>query len=1048
MRDFSLILNTGIQIHELEEELVLDLNSNVMKALRFFEFQIKGKIYLDPVYYFPMKDKYLRRNDLICAGYLNPVTNEMVEESEINNNMNWLDDTKLLSVNRLNLNVGDKKKSGLEQVENHWLPMPFFEQELSGAISEPLNWCRIKLIPIEEKSNSTRRVYRVLMALDTTENLKTPRVSPHFNGQPFKNYSLCGISHQMLDQLTDVQCKQYKSMLIPMKAYEFCDPSRNPLLDQYLRNIFSCTELARFEAGQRLKYLVYYTYLISYLHNVNALPNVKLYNDCGKESIHTNLIIDVGNSRTFGLVAEDPLDMSFSKSSNIELRDLEKGFVYSKPFDMRLCFKDERFDFCSGDDQFNWPSIVRLGLEASRNIYSGEQDLLSPEQFDTSHSSPKRFLWDHKAYKGQWKFVSEKDRVVGPSKTVFKEGLSQQFRSDGSFTPDPSEFGYDSSYSRCSLMTLCFIEILLQVRMQINGVKFREKNGSEMTKREIKRVIITCPTAMPREEQITLRKCMEEASTVLKRFYSNTYEDIYNAEVDQDKVTIIPSVQDLSKNAEMYDMRKNWNFDEATCCQMVYLYSELRRYLGNSQEYFSLYGKRRNGERNPSLTVASIDIGAGTTDIMICNYKSEGESVVPMPLFWDSFHLAGDDLINRIIIDVILEGPKAEYPGASGVITHKLQELGQGDISNKMHHFFGDGQSMGVIEKRMRKEFCVQVLIPVANYLLDLLQREQPDCYINYNDVFVEGKPAKCLMDFFATQMGFRFEDLTLKFSSAYLNEIVCKVFEPVFRKYAAIFYSYKCDIVLMGGRPCSLKQINRLLCRLYAVAPNRLISMNDYRVGSWYPGSDDIGNFGDKKSMVAVGALIAYLAETGKLHMFKLNTELLKTKVLPTSDYIGLMNTYTGTLDNILTPILNNAPLAISAFPQQLGCRQLDVPGYPAQLMYNLEFNDENIRKKAIENLKRQMGLPDDAPESALSPDFILNEMETLKYRIKANSPLHFRLEREFYEDKELIKIESVENNVHDELSKHLFKLSQQSWAEDESSWLDSGKFIMYIGL
>ncbi len=1048
MRDFTLILNTGIQIHELEEEVVIDFNANIMKALRFFEFQIKDKIYLDPVYYFPMKDKYLRRNDLICAGYLNPLTNEMVDESEINNNMNWLDDTRLLSVNRLNLNIGDRKLTGLEQIENRWLPIPLYERDLNAAITSPTNWCRLKLIPIAEKCTNQRRYYKAILAIDTTENLNEQFASPHFNGQPFKVFSFCGLDRREMSALNEQQQKTIDTLLLPLKAYEFCDVNKNPWLNIYLQGILNCTELGRFEPGQRLKYIAYYTYLITYLHRLDIIPNVKLYNDCGLEAVHTNLVIDVGNSRTFGLVAEDPLDLSFSKSTIIELRDLETGERYDKPFDMRLCFKDERFGFTTGDNQFNWPSIVRLGKEAIHNIYNGEQDLLSPEQFDTSHSSPKRYLWDHKPYAGQWKFVSEKDRIVGPAKTVFKEGLSQQLHSDGSFAANPAEMGEVSAFSRCSLMTLCFIEILLQVRMQINSPAFREKNGNETRKREISRIILTCPTAMTRQEQITLRQSMAEASVILRRYYAKQYNTAYNAEDDQDKVSIIPSVRDLKMNGDNLDMRHNWNYDEATCCQMVYLYSELRRYLGNSSEYFAMYGKRRNHEASPSLTMASIDIGAGTTDIMICNYRYEGESVVPAPLYWDSFHLAGDDLVKRIISDVILENPQEKYKGASGAITAKLQQMGATNISERMNHFFGDTNKMGVIEKRMRKEFCVQVLIPIANYLLDLLQREQKDCYFGYTDVFTDGKPANCLMDFFATQMGFRFEDLTIKYSKDHMNEIVCKVFEPIFRKYAAIFYSYKCDVVLMAGRPCSLSQVNRLLRRLYSVPPNRLISMNDYRVGSWYPGASDIGHFGDKKSMVAVGALIAYLAETGKLAMFKLSTDNLKMKVRPTTDYIGLLNSFTGNMQVVLSPDCNGAYIDISAFPIQLGTRQLDVTGYPAQLLYNLEFNEENLRNTAVNNLKRQMGLPDDAPATALSPDYIANEVETLKYRIKANSPLRFRLEREFYEDKEKVIIESVENSAHDEISKNMFKLSLQSWAEDESNWLDTGKFVLHISL
>ncbi len=1048
MKDFSLILNTGIQFYELEQEVIIDFNSNVMKALRFYEFQIQEKLYLDPVYYFPMHDKYVRRNDLVCSGYLDPVTNEIAPEDVINDGMNWLEDSQLLSVNRLNVTIGDRKLSGLEQIENKWLPIPFYERSTSGTIVAPTNWCRIKLIPVEEKSNSMKKVYKVIMALDTTENQSDAISSPHFNGQPFKTYSLCGLSRKDMEALSNQQQKNINTVLLPLKAYEFCDVHKNPWLNNYLQEIFSCADVMRFEPGQRLKYIAFYSYLVTYLHHLNVIPDIKLYNDAGQETIHTNLVIDVGNSRTFGLVAEDPLNLSFSKSSIIQLRDLETGEVYDKPFDMRLCFKDERFGLATSDAQFRWPSIVRLGDEALRYIYNGENDLMSSERFDTNHSSPKRYLWDHKPYDGQWKFISEKDRTVGPAKIVFMEGLMQQFRSDGSFAADPFQMGVESAYSRSSLMTFCFIEILLQVRMQINSVTFRYNNGSEGIKREISRVILTCPTAMSREEQRTLRKCMEEASIVLRRYYNHTYSVVYDPAKDQQKIEIIPSIRDLSMNGDNLDMRRSWNYDEATCCQMVYLYSEIRRYLGNSQEFFDLYGKQRNDDPKKSLTIASIDIGAGTTDIMVCNYKNNAESVLPTPLFWDSFHIAGDDLVKRIISDVLIGFPNEKYPGSSGIITAQLQQMGHLDISNTMLHFFGDGQSMGVVEKRMRKEFCIQVLIPIANYLLDMLQKDMEDTLLSYNDIFTEGRPAQCLMDFFAKQIGFRFEDITIKYSRDYLNEIVCKVFESHFRKFAAIFYTYKCDVVLMAGRPCSLKQVNRLLRRLYSVAPNRLISMNDYRVGSWYPGSSATGEFGDKKSMVAVGALIAYLAEAGKLEMFKITSDMLKTKILPTTEYIGLLNSRTKTLKNILTPACNVTSCDFSAFPIQLGFKQIDVPGYPTQMLYLLDFNDNYIREKAIANLKKKMCIPEDASDSELSPEYIANEIDVLKSRSKQNSPLRFMFEREYGTDKELVKIESVENAVHDELPKNMFKLVLQSWAEDESNWLDTGIFILQIGI
>ncbi len=112
------------------------------------------------------------------------------------------------------------------------------------------------------------------------------------------------------------------------------------------------------------------------------------------------------------------------------------------------------------------------------------------------------------------------------------------------------------------------------------------------------------------------------------------------------------------------------------------------------------------------------------------------------------------------------------------------------------------------------------------------------------------------------------------------------------------------------------------------------------------------------------------------------------------------------------------------------------------------LDFDEDYIRQRAVDNLKKQMGLMPDATEENIKPDYIAEEIETFKFRVKKNSPLQFLFTREYYEDKEEVKIENITNSVSDEIPCRMFKMKPQSWAEDESSWLDTGKFIMHIGL
>lgn len=1046
MHSISLIHNSGIQFYELEERLVIDTctNERVLDPLYFYEYEENGKIKLEVAYYFAGSKQCLRHSDLVAGGYLHPVTNQLVKEDEINKVMNWIDPQKLIRINKLTERIGEFHESGLKQIENVWLPIPYFERNLDGGSNAPSNWCRMKLYRIDSESTEDIKVYKVLLAFDTDAREGQDKEAPYFLGETFRTFTLCGVSNNLVEQMPHVQQEAVLNRLVPLKAFNFCNTDDNPWLNQYLKKVLHSTDQETLPQNNKMKHLAFYTYFISYIYRLGILPEIKLFNDEGPESIDINLILDIGNSRTFGLIAEDPIDTSFSKSATVQIRNLETGEVYKDPFDMRLCFKKEDFGIETIDGAFRWPSVVRLGKEALTNIYNCYQDYEESFQYDTSYSSPKRYLWDKEAYAFQWKYISDQEDEMGPLRAIDYEGLMQQFHNDGRFAANPQEMGDKSCYSRSSLITFCFLEILLQVRQQINSYEFRKSNGDDYRKREIKRVILTCPTAMTKEEQITLRQCMEDASIVLKRYYSKTYNQPYDRKRDTDKITIIPSLRDLTYKESEYNLRESWSYDEATCCQMVYMYSELRRYLGNTNEFLETYGRIRNNEDTPSLNIATLDIGAGTTDIMICKYNKNAQSIQPEPLFWESFKLAGDDLVKRIIVDVMLDAPQAKYPNASGIITAKLQSMGVSNVSQKMNYFFGDNAAMKVVNKRMRKEFLIQVLQPIASILLEKLRQGQEEHIITFDEIFSDSKPAKSLLEFFHEQMGFRFEDIVIKFSPAFLNEIIRHVFESSMKKWAALFHKYQCDIVLMSGRPCSLKLIRQLMQRFYPVSPDRLISMNTYRVGSWYPGSTTIGHFKDNKSMVAVGALIAYLAENGKLNEFKLSTDLLKSKVLPTTDYIGIINTHTGTLNSFLSPRTNEIEKEVTVFPISIGAKQIDIDGYPSCLMYVLLLNYDAIRKLAIKRvLEKNQNI---ISEGDIPTDILANEMDKITFDIRMATPLTIHFERDYSEDKELINITSITDANRNDVSVDLLKLKLQTWSDESTNWLDTGIFKLRI--
>lgn len=1068
--EISLISDSGIQFYTLPQEVTFDVAANMIRPQRFHEYEFHHKTFLESVLF--LNNEYVTRTSLLGAHYLNPETNELsTPEPQLNMQLlTRVAQEQVMTVNNINQPLGPMREPALSLIENRWIPLPFFHEGEPGQALAPSDWCRIMLTPTDDRrdkdddndfapsTDDDIRTYRVTLAFDTTTGKAPDLISgngapdtsaaPYFEGQNSRHLALCGVSRNKIEgeMLSKSKMAHIDSTQIPMTVFGFCSERFNPWLNPALQEIFHCTDLSLLPPGQKLKYIAYYVYFVSTIHKMGILPDVKLYNSASYPAIKTTLVLDVGNSRTFGLLAEDPLDPSFSNTAILQLRNLSDGSIHKEPFDMRLCFKEERFGV-ETSERFQWPSVVRLGREALESIYGGgNRSLLDSRQYDTSHSSPKRYLWDDEPFEGEWKFISEKDRVSGPAHSVFYHGLMEQFRSDGSFTPDPREMGSRCEFSRASLMTFSFIEILLQAQSQANSYSFRLHAGNENRPRRISRVILTCPTAMTRHEQIVLRRSMTEASTALRRFYNGTFMETYDENNDMEKVEIIPSVADLKLDIDNIDRRRSWNYDEATCCQMVYLYSELRRFLGNTPEFLDTFGRRRNNEEKPSLTVASIDIGAGTSDLMICNYRDEGMSLEARPLFYESFHSAGDDLVKRIITDVLLEGPRVSYPGASGIITARLMKMQCPDVAEKMHHFFGDTANMGVVERRMRKEFNVQVLIPIAGRLLDMLQRGEKECVLTFEELFPAERPSAQLLDFFAAQMGFRFEELELTYSPAYLNEIVQRVFEMPLRKWAGIFSAFKADIVLMGGRPCSLPQVRSLMRRLMPVAPNRLISMADYRVGAWYPGSTDVGRFSDRKSLVAVGALIAYLASDGKLPMFKLNTTLLKKKILPTSEYVGVMNTRTGAVQTLLTPRHNIADLKVAGFPVNFGTKQLDIDGYPTRMIYCLDFNRRTLRAEAEHAVIRSRGLDADTPVGTLPREAVNDQIETIRLRTCTHLPLTFSLERDYTSDKESVRITGITDNEGNSINPLFFSLRMQSRSLQEAGWLDTGTFILHI--
>lgn len=927
---------------------------------------------------------------------------------------------------------GYGKVAAFELLLDKWLPMPMFRKEIDGITSStPMGWCRMKIQRTGKGYKKGAEKFRLIWAFDTQLgedelSLLRPFITADENGT--SEFCLCNKADLLLDFMSSSE-----------EFHAFSD---------YIASLLGIDTKKEVSS----KYKAFYIYFLNFIRLIGASPDVTLH-DNRRHDIFVDLVLDIGNSRTCGILFESG---QFTKGEMLALRDLSEpwNLNINRSFDMRVVFRRADFgnDIVLDEEMFAWKSFVRIGEEAHRLIYrSLEEEGLSEKT--TNYSSPKRYLWDLKPYEGQWEnLVTTEDPFnVLLNNEVSVPALSDLFADDGTYTPDKNDakldlFDEDESehrYSRSSLMTFAFIEIFQHAISQINSIEYREKKwGNVDCRRYIRNVIITCPTAMPRKEQIFLRQSAK-----------NAYDAISKCTSGLRMANIIPAPEALKVIGPYEPVnQKVWSYDEASCCQLTYLYAEIaEKYKGEVNRFFESKGHVRpelaeEGYADKALTIGTIDIGAGTTDIMICSYMFEGTGqgkITPVPLFWDSFYLAGDDILRNIVQNVVIEGKETGRTDIGSISSALIARMGSMtndeiaalpcvednpvyrdkvrdiistfDEDNRkdrilafasvlIHDFFGvDSSMMGYRERRCRNDFNTQVSVPIAQFMMELLRTHRPTKQYSYDEIFSTFRPSDYLLSHFEKHFGFRFESLQWRFDPQEVAKIVKATMEPLMKQLALVLFSQKCDIIVLAGRPTSLDTITELFIKYIPIAPDRLIRLNSYRVGNFFPTADGQGYFYDHKAIVAVGGMVGYQASHGELKGFVIDFSKMIQKMVSTANYIGVYNGHRQQVTTtLLSPTAASESLTVSVFPAFLGCRQLDSSIYQARPLYAI-------------------------------------------YNRGKSTTLQIRITREFQEDREKIVIEEALDQEFRNRKSDL-EIVLQSLVDDGKYWLDKGEFELSI--
>ncbi len=1020
--EHTLIANSGIQIMTFK----LSINTQEKFKMWYHEWYDtdNGEWRLDPVYELRTEDEcvYYNKLKLHKGGYLNDPSIEIDVNDLKNDDILPLrvDDVNCTGIKGdiFNMTFSDRDNK-LSCFENVWLPIPYFFKRTPKRFKfGPLNWARFKMIPLGEEKGT--KLYNIILAFDTKAKYENDE------------YNECPIFPDKFREDMDFELCSNEFYLM-----DYCSPGNNwSYIDDYLLHIVhpGIQRVSQIRGAniRRMSYVASYTFLINYLASKEIFPKIKLFKDTDVEIKDVDMVIDIGNSRTTALLIED--NTNFNQVRQLELIDYTNfikeinGTIdinkYDEPFDMRLAFRKVNFgDFGIKDSkQFVYPSLIRLGQEANSLIHLATNNVDDAESLST-YSSPKRYLWDWRPNKEEWKYLVLKKET--DDHILNLRGITNQLKSDGSLDITGNS-GSSFHYSRRSLMTFSFLEMLVQAKTQINGETHRSNRtgfGKPSIPRKVRRIIVTCPTAMSKVEREALVHCAKDAVILLDNFdYSDPSENLKPGK----SVDVIPAIQSKKDDDGI------WYYDEATCSQLVYMYGEVgHKYKGCCSEFFNLYGKIEDKDNQPTITVGSLDIGAGTTDLMISKYsyiKGDVTTITPDPKFYDSFYFAGDDMLYALIKNILILDENSAF-------RNELRLNSTKEYRQKMKNFFGeDYNGQTIADRVLRKDFNIQYSVPLMCHFLELLKRNSKDCLVKYSDVFSECPPNESVIEGFKEKLNIDVRQLAWKFDKQSVSTIVQKEFEPLLKKVATIMYSYACDVVLLSGRPASLPAIRDIFLKYYSVSPNRLIVLNDYYVGDWYPFGENTGYIKNVKTIVAMGGVIGhYASELSNLNKFIINLDSLKKNLKSTVNFIEASREGQP-IEYFITPDKNRGDLTVSNIPEILNVRQVGMDSYPCRALYSIDYNRykiaDKIRKKAILS-------NEECPTDAKVLGLVNEALNTLKKKM----PFKITIERDA-EDKENLEIVSiVDRNGEDILDSNL-EIHIQSLGVDEQYWLDSGAF------
>lgn len=560
----------------------------------------------------------------------------------------------------------------------------------------------------------------------------------------------------------------------------------------------------------------------------------------------------------------------------------KKGFFSSskKPDGQTVFVTPRLFQDLSG---------VRMGLEAEdvAQRVRTEGDIL------LGLSSPKRYLWaDDEAWlEGDvWNMCDPDDRcgtrdyvalLQGPLIRYLDEEDPDELR-----LPDPTdpqiredelarEVPLKPRHAPRVMMVAAIYEMLSQAYCYVNSPAYRALLGDPQRHREIHGLSLSYPSGMIQQERERFQKQVEKAVELFSCSIGRTQSHRPVA-----KLTI----------------------DEASAVHLTYIWSELQMLNRDVRLWFQCVGRARpealaadtaaaatpaatstlRPPTRPSVTarrppgratrtepltdnrevrIACIDIGGGTSDLMVARYTNTGGVVDRIDgevLHRDGISLAGDQLVKRLLERII--------------VPHFAECVGMGP--DEVARLFGPELPSNRSFRAQRISWMNRLFVPLAQQYLQHAVDEnvdEPISHIESEYVSEEVVSAfeTTVNEIYQAGMFNIRQPLSLYYDPQLFEDVVHDVFDELLFDFCERISQHDVDIVLLAGQPTKLRYLQDRV-RMYLPLPaDRVIPMHNYYAGTWYPYQGDSAQLGvivDPKSAVVVGAAIQSLMHEGLL--------------------------------------------------------------------------------------------------------------------------------------------------------------------------------------